>query len=325
MTMKTCTRCAQTKPLDQFPPIRRSEPDKLQCWCRQCFAEANGRNYRSNAERERARIYRNRARRIAEAQARAIEYLLGHPCVDCAEKDIVVLQFDHLRDKSIDVSVMISTGASWHRIEAEIAKCEMRCANCHHKKTARERGYRKLTATLSVEVPKARQRLPVQMELGTGATLTCRVCDAAKPVTEFPYRSRDRGTRQYICRSCRSDYHRQWWAKNRVAQMPRIRRNRKKRDRELEQRIWDILLTSPCVDCGEADLTVLHFDHLRDKVEEISTMWRRRRSWQTVELEIAKCQVRCANCHARKTAREQGNYKLLTVTPERIELSSAVS
>ena len=328
MAVKTCTRCGQTKPLDQFPLVRRSEPEKTQSWCRACFAEANSRNYRNNIERERARIYRNRARRIAESQARAIEYLLGHPCVDCGEKDIVVLQFDHLRDKSIDVSVMISTGASWHRIEAEIAKCEVRCANCHHKKTAKERGYRKLSATLSIRVPSAAQeRRPVQMELGTRATLTCRVCHVAKPVTEFPYRSRERGTHQYICRNCRSDYHREWWAKNRAAQMPRIRRNRKKRDRELEQRIWDILLTSPCVDCGEADLTVLHFDHLRDKVEDISTMWRRQRSWQAVELEIAKCDVRCANCHARKTAREQGNYKLrtkLTVTPEGIEPSSAV-
>jgi hypothetical protein len=151
------------------------------------------------------------------------------------------------------------------------------------------------------------------MELGVGATLTCRVCHAVKPATEFPYRSAARGTRQYICRPCRSDYHRQWWAKNRVVQMPRIRRNRQKRDRALEQRIWDVLLKSACVDCGETDLAVLHFDHLRDKVAEISTMWRQQRSWIAVELEIAKCEVRCANCHARKTAREQGSYRTKVV------------
>jgi hypothetical protein len=312
--MKTCTRCGETKSLDQFPPVRRSEPEKLQHWCRGCFAAANAGNYQRNIERERARLYRNAARRREESKRRAIDFLRRHPCVDCGEKDIVVLQFDHLRDKSFDVSVMISNGASWHRIETEIAKCEVRCANCHHRKTARERGFRKLSAIPSLRPPSSsKERRPIQADLGIGEMLRCRVCHVAKPANEFPYRSRARGTRQYICRPCRSDYHRQWWAQNRVVQMPRIRRNRKKRDRELEQRIWDILFDSRCVDCGETDLAVLHFDHLRDKVADISTMWRRQRSWNTIELEIAKCEVRCANCHARKTASELGNYRTKVV------------
>jgi hypothetical protein len=314
MTMKTCTRCGETKPFDQFPPVRRSEPEKLQQWCRACFSVANKRNYWKNPAPVRRRVARNSTRRRAESRAKAVEYLLAHRCVDCGERDIVVLQFDHLRDKSFDLSVMIAWGASWARIEAEIAKCVVRCANCHHRKTAKERGYRKLSATLSI-VPNRSQPedRPVQLQLGTGKTLTCRVCHLEKPVTEFPYRSRERATRHYICRSCHSDYNRDWWAKNRLVQMPRIRRNRKKRGRELEQRIWDILLKSACVDCGETELTVLHFDHLRDKVADVSTMWRRQRSWKAVELEIAKCEVRCANCHARKTARELGNYRTRVV------------
>jgi hypothetical protein len=313
MSVKTCTRCGATKHLHHFPPVRRSEPERLQTWCRACFADAGARNYRNNIDRERARLYRNSARRRAESQRRAIAYLLAHPCVDCGEADILVLQFDHLRDKSFDVSVMIS-GASWHRIEAEIAKCEVRCANCHHRKTAKDRGYRKLSAAPSSAGSSAREEgRPEQMQLGTGDTLMCRVCHHAKPVTEFGHRSRERGTRHHICRSCSSDYQREWWAKNHVVQMPRIRRNRKKRDRQLEQRIWDILFMSACVDCREMDLTVLHFDHLRNKVGDISTMWRRQRSWTAVEREIAKCEVRCANCHARKTARELGNYRTKVV------------
>jgi hypothetical protein len=134
--MRTCTRCGQMKPLCQFPPVRRSEPTKLQTWCRACFSEANKRNYWKNPAPERARVARNSARRRAESRRRAVEYLLVHPCVDCGERDIVVLQFDHLRDKSFDLSVMIATGMSWTRIEAEIAKCVVRCANCHRRVTA---------------------------------------------------------------------------------------------------------------------------------------------------------------------------------------------
>jgi hypothetical protein len=309
--MKTCTRCGQAKPLDQFPPVKRSEPEKLQTWCRGCFSEVNKGNYWKDPESVRSRVGRNSARRRAESQRRAIEYLRAHPCVDCDERDILCLQFDHLTDKKFDVSMMISTGVSWQRIAAEIAKCEVRCANCHARKTARERGYRKLAATpraVPTAIPITRPA--VQLELGTRTTITCRVCRLPKPATEFPIRSHKTGTRHHICRSCKSDYHREWWAKNRVVQMPRIKLNRQRRYREIEQRIWDHLFMHPCVDCGEADVAVLHFDHLRDKVNDISTMFRRQRSWKAVLEEIAKCEVRCANCHARKTAREQGNYKL---------------
>jgi hypothetical protein len=309
MQVKTCTRCGLTKPLCQFPPVRRSDPDKRQSWCRSCFAEVNNRNYIGYYAREHDRIVGRINARRAVKQRRVIEYLRTHPCVDCGESDIIVLQFDHRSDKSFNVSSMIAGGSSWEKIAAEIAKCDVHCANCHAHKTARERGYRKLAAAPNVNVKRPQRVHMVQLELGTSETLTCRVCRIAKPVTEFYFRSRKPGTRHHICRSCRRDYHRLWWTKHRVVQMPRIRRNRKKREREIEQRIWDHLFTHACVDCGEKDLAVLHFDHLRDKVEAISKMWRRQRSWASVELEITKCEVRCANCHARKTARELGNYK----------------
>jgi hypothetical protein len=34
---------------------------------------------------------------------------------------------------------MISVGYSWEKIEAEISKCEVRCANCHRKRHAKLR------------------------------------------------------------------------------------------------------------------------------------------------------------------------------------------
>jgi len=310
MRVKTCTRCGETKCLDQFPPVRKAVPEKRQSWCRACFSEVNKKNYWKDPAPVRLRVARNCASRRAESRARAIEFLRAHRCADCGKSDILYLQFDHRTNKKFDISEMIARGADWTRILGEIAKCDVRCANCHARKTARERGYRKLEARPSPMLDGApRPRPAMQLELGTRSTVTCRVCRLAKPITEFAVRSRKTGTRHRICRSCRSEYHRQWRAKNRVIQMPRIRRNRKKRDREIEQWIWDHLFAHGCVDCGEADLLVLQFDHLRDKVDDISTLFRRQRSWKTVLDEIAKCEVRCANCHARKTALELGNYK----------------
>jgi hypothetical protein len=73
-----------------------------------------------------------------------IEFLKAHPCIDCDERDIRVLDFDHAPGtKTADVSVLVGRGASWKRIEGEMAKCVVRCANCHRRKTAVELGWYK--------------------------------------------------------------------------------------------------------------------------------------------------------------------------------------
>lgn len=67
-------------------------------------------------------------------------HLEAHPCVDCGERDIAVLEFDHVRGvKRAEVSLLAvySLGAA----RTEIAKCEVRCGNCHRRKTIRERGH----------------------------------------------------------------------------------------------------------------------------------------------------------------------------------------
>src|SRR6267378_5968581 len=133
--MRACTKCGEAKPLDAFPPVRRGEA-KLQSWCRDCFAAYGREYYRKNRDAQKARLLRNLKARRADNQRRMIEYLQAHPCVDCGETDIVVLQFDHLADKERDVASMLAGSWTWPAIEKEIAKCEVRCANCHRLQTA---------------------------------------------------------------------------------------------------------------------------------------------------------------------------------------------
>ena len=67
-----------------------------------------------------------------------VDYFATHPCVDCGETDPVVLEFDHLRDKSFSIGAKL-TNHSWDAIVAEIEKCEVVCGNCHKRRTARRR------------------------------------------------------------------------------------------------------------------------------------------------------------------------------------------
>ena len=64
---------------------------------------------------------------------------MTHPCVDCGETDPVVLEFDHLRDKRFAIRLS-AHGRNWQTILDEIEKCEVVCANCHRRRTARRRG-----------------------------------------------------------------------------------------------------------------------------------------------------------------------------------------
>jgi hypothetical protein len=59
---------------------------------------------------------------------------------------------------------------------------------------------------------------------------------------------------------------------------------------------------SRCLDCGEGNPVVLDFDHVRgEKRANISDMVRWSYSLETIKKEIRKCEVRCSNCHRKKT------------------------
>lgn len=64
------------------------------------------------------------------------EYLQNNPCVDCGNSNPIVLEFDHVRGEKIcNVSSMVWKGYAFKTLLTEIAKCEIRCANCHKIKT----------------------------------------------------------------------------------------------------------------------------------------------------------------------------------------------
>jgi len=80
------------------------------------------------------------ARRVQEKRA-LVQALKKAPCVDChGVFPTAVMEYDHLQDKVRNVSQMVTSKRSGPKqVMAEIAKCDLVCANCHRVRTARRR------------------------------------------------------------------------------------------------------------------------------------------------------------------------------------------
>lgn len=91
-------------------------------------------------ERRRQQKIAARARARIRCQLWLKEYLRANPCVDCGQADIRVLEFDHVDParKVANVGRLARSGVSVETLIREVAKCEVRCANCHRLRTIRE-------------------------------------------------------------------------------------------------------------------------------------------------------------------------------------------
>ena len=137
---KICPGCGEERDVERDFAWKNKAKGTRQRWCRFCQAEANKAHYQNNKQVYLDRAIKRNARVNTENKQRLYSYLSSHPCIDCGETDVRCLEFDHVRsNKSHNIATLIKNAASWPSIEAEIAKCEVRCANCHRRKTL-ERG-----------------------------------------------------------------------------------------------------------------------------------------------------------------------------------------
>lgn len=143
--MRKCFNCLKEKSIEEFS-LRDKKKNIRHKRCRPCFNLLTAKHYKDNSQ-----YYKDKAKRyhkqVTERNHKFIcEYLSIHPCIDCGEKDIVVLEFDHQRDKDRAISAVL-VNFSMRRLIDEVNKCEVRCANCHKRKTAKEFGYYRVKYT----------------------------------------------------------------------------------------------------------------------------------------------------------------------------------
>ena len=142
--MKTCIKCKIEKDATDFNKSSRKK-DGLQCECRVCQNKTAKSYYENNREELVDKATSRRVVRVNINRQYLYDYVKKCSCIDCGVTNPVVLEFDH-RDgdeKVHHISKMIHDGYSWANILKEIDKCDVRCANCHRIKTAKDQEWYK--------------------------------------------------------------------------------------------------------------------------------------------------------------------------------------
>lgn len=133
MDEKTCSKCKEVKPLDSFPPRKRSK-DGRDGWCRPCHnistKKSRERSPEALARSRQATIDRRERHRVWLREQKS------KPCTDCGRRHpYPIMRFDHLPGTVKVVGINMGIAAKRETLEAEMAKCDLVCTMCHDYRT----------------------------------------------------------------------------------------------------------------------------------------------------------------------------------------------
>ena len=99
--------------------------------CRSCNREYQASWCNKNKIKQQERVKKNRNR----LQDFILEIKESNKCFICNEQNPLILEFDHVENKTEAVSEMVRIGVKPETIKNEISKCRILCSNCHRIKT----------------------------------------------------------------------------------------------------------------------------------------------------------------------------------------------
>lgn len=142
----------------------------------------------------------------------------------------------------------------------------------------------------------------------------CNKCKKEKEITNFSFKNKKANKRSTVCNECQREYKKKWYYKH-DSNRESFRNTRIEIKKKLRINMLNFLQGKKCIDCGEDDIITFDFDHRDPKIKSynISKMMVNAFSWENILEEIKKCDIRCANCHRKKTAKQFGSYKLFGI------------
>ena len=141
-------------------------------------------------------------------------------------------------------------------------------------------------------------------------TKVCTKCLKEKPVEKFHWKKKDI-KRNKQCGKCINKYCKMHYGKNRKKYKEKARIHNQRYIQEGRMFVRGLKMSNSCVKCAESHPDVLEFDHVEpsSKSTDISYMAQHAYSLETIEKEIAKCVLLCANCHRKRTALQKDWYQ----------------
>lgn len=136
---KKCSKCKKIKNKSEFWSTK-SSADGLQGYCKLCGYQHTIQYHKKHKERLLALARQNKKKRVEAKRDFVVNLLKQSSCIDCLESDLRVLDFDHINPskKLGDVSRMIWDNTPLKVMKKEIDKCDIRCSNCHRKRTSEQ-------------------------------------------------------------------------------------------------------------------------------------------------------------------------------------------
>jgi hypothetical protein len=127
--MKVCIKCKQQK--------QKEEMIKNRNRCKICHNKQQS-EWRKTSSGKTSIKQSDKKRKPLRFK---IKVLKKYPCKNCGEKNINVLQFDHIdpKTKKEEISKMVKRNAPIEEIKQEMRKCQILCFNCHVKKSLEDR------------------------------------------------------------------------------------------------------------------------------------------------------------------------------------------
>ena len=128
MENRICSECQKDWPITEFRVRRIKGQPYLDRRCNRC---------RRNSVREYTKKNRQEiTNKVARNRHRVLEYIneakRNKPCMDCGGIFLpCAMDFDHRPDEHKEFSVSQMRSFSFQKIDEEIAKCDLVCANCH--------------------------------------------------------------------------------------------------------------------------------------------------------------------------------------------------